>query len=227
MVIIVGIAVPRCITVFLLISGFVPDANTEKEKDKMRNFNDDLKDSDKFSDSLEIIQLYEKKFRSKIKEKEKITDRKSQKKGYDTKIIFDDGLIVTIEEKFRPDPNKFYPDLLIEIEHTNGSHRIGWLYKSNAEILAYFQRRPDDSCFNLTLWKLKEIAEWTKSNEFITLLNDRKIKEINSESEDDYGHHWKTKNYAIPFSILRTKSFNYHVNKSNFLPIEFFDRREV
>jgi len=187
----------------------------------MRDFYKDLIDSNNLSESKEILDLYEKKFHSKIKNRIKITDRSSQKKGYDIELHLEDGRILTIEEKFRPDSKKFYPDLLVEIKHTNGDTRMGWLYKSNAEILAYFQRKPDDSAFNLTLWKLKEISEWTKSNNFLSLLDLGYIKEIISHSNINKNQ-WTTINYAIPFNILKKTNLNYKANKINYLPLEFF-----
>jgi len=187
------------------------------------DFDVDYKWSEKISESIEIEELYEKKLNSKIIQRIKITNRKQQKAGYDIELILFDGRRLTIEEKIR---SKFFPDLLLEIKHENGKKKIGWLYKSEAEVLSYIQ--PTDKEYILTLWKLKDLAQWSKTKEFFQLINDEKIKEIWSSSIRN-NREWRTENYAIPFHILKDKNFEYknkdfEKNKSN-LPLEFFSKK--
>jgi len=184
-----------------------------------RDFNDDLKKSQKASRSIEIEEIYEKKLQSKIKKRTEIKDKSQQNAGYDIELHLEDGRLLTIEEKFRW---TFYPDLLLEIKHENDNNKIGWLYTSEAEILAYFQMK--DS-FILTLLKLKELAQWSRSVEFLKLLTEGVIKEKSSETKRGE-HHWRTKNYVVPFHILRNKNFEYRNKKyektRKDLPLEFY-----
>jgi len=186
----------------------------------MNDFDVNWIESDKLSDSKEIQELYEKKLGSKIIQRIKIKDRKQQRAGYDIELHLEDGRILTIEEKFR---KSFYPDILLEIKHINGNNKIGWLYKSEAEILAYFQ--PYKKGYNLTLWKLKDFALWSRSDQFLRLLEGKAIKEIWSKTVRS-GETWRTQNYAVSFRILRNCSFEYRnteyeKNKNN-LPLDFF-----
>ena len=182
-----------------------------------RSFKDDYEYSEKNSNSVEVKQLYEKKLNAKIIEREKIVDKKQQKSGYDVILKLDDGRVLTIEEKFR---QTFYPDILLEINHIFGKKKkIGWLYKTQSEILAYFQHK--NNGLMLTLWKLKELARWSKSKEFLELLNEETIKEKwSSTKEGDV--FWKTKNYGVPFYVLKNKGFEYKKNNGNELPLEFY-----
>ncbi|GAI22803.1 unnamed protein product, partial [marine sediment metagenome] len=166
-----------------------------------RDFYKDLRNSNKISDSTELFELYEKKLQSKIIEREKVTNRKQQKKGYDLKLSLFDGRILTIEEKIR---DTFYPDLLLEVKHENDFARIGWLYTSEAEILSYIQ--PTDRGLYLSLWKLKELAIWSKTEDFLLLVDKEIIREKWSRSKKDRKM-WSTQNYAVPFHILRSKTF--------------------
>jgi len=190
---------------------------------KFNNFESNLKNSNEKSDTKKIKEIYEKKLNSKIKKRKKITNRKSQKKGYDIELQLGDGRILTIEEKIR---EEFYPDLLLEIKSVfNGKTKLGWLYKSEAEILAYFQ--PYKQGYNLTLWKLKELAKWTKSEQFINLVRYGMVKKIWSPSNNNAGAKWWTQNYAVSFRILRNKDFSYrnkiYEKTRKNLPVEFFD----
>ena len=194
---------------------------------KVNNFENNLDNSNKLSNTKKIKELYEKKLNSKIIKRIEITNKKSQKKGYDLEIHLADGRILTIEEKFR---NIFYPDLLLEIKSIfNGESKLGWLYKSEAEILAYFQ--PYKQGYNLTLWKLKELAKWTKSEQFINLVKCGVVIEKWSPSNNNTGDEWWTQNYAVSFRILRNKDFSYR-NKTyektkKDLPIEFFESNKL
>lgn len=186
------------------------------------NFLNDLSESNRLSDSEEIKKLYEIKLKSKIIKRIKIEDRKQQKKGYDIILELDDGKILTIEEKFR---KTFYPDILLEIRHTNGANKIGWLYLSEAEILAYFQLIKKD--YSLTLWKLKDLAYWSKTKNFFELVNEEKIKEHWSSSHKN-NNSWRTMNYSVPFYILKDKKFEYRHKEyekiKNILPLDFYDK---
>jgi len=186
--------------------------------DESRDFDDDYKLSEEYSESKEVKEIYGKKLKSKIIKRTKIIDRIQQKSGYDIVLELNDGRVLTIEEKFR---RMFYPDILLEIRHDyeDNSKKTGWLYKSEAEILAYFQLKND--ILMLTLWKLKELSNWSKTKEFIELVNEEIIKERWSKSKRN-GVRWKTKNYAIPFYILRNKGFEYKKNDGNTLPLEIF-----
>lgn len=182
------------------------------------DFWDDMINSNNISDSSEIKKIYEQKLDSKIVKRIGIKNKVQQKAGYDIELYLEDGRILTIEEKIR---NEFYPDLLLEIQHTNGISKHGWLYKSQAEILSYIQ--PYKQGYHLTLWKLKELAEWTKSEQFLFLLNSDAIKEIWSKTNCS-GVKWCTKNYAVSFRILRNLPFRYKKNSfdKNGMPIEFW-----
>ena len=191
-----------------------------------RDFKKDLDESNRLSDSEEIKKTYEKKLNAKIINRRKVTDIKQQKKGYDVVLDLDDGKILTIEEKYR---FVFFPDLLLEIKHINDNNKLGWLYHSEAEILAYFQPNQKDGYY-LTLWKLKDLAQWSKTEEFIELLNRGTIKEHWSSSHRG-NNSWKTMNYSIPFYILKDKNFEYMPNKEyeknkKTLPLDFYDGRE-
>jgi len=186
----------------------------------MNDFDSNWVESDKLSDSKEIQELYEKKLGSKIIKRIKIKDREQQKAGFDIILYLKDGRILTIEEKFR---KTFYPDILLEIKHVNGNNKIGWLYTSAAEILAYFQ--PYKKGYNLTLWKLKDFTIWSRSDQFLHLVKEEVIKEVWSKTVRS-GKKWRTQNYAVSFRILRNKSFSYinseyEKNKNN-LPLDFF-----
>jgi len=164
--------------------------------------------SKKISDSPEIKRLYEKKLKSKIINRIKITDRIQQKAGYDLELHLEDGRILT------------NPDLLLEIQHVNGISKLGWLYKSQAEILSYIQ--PYKNGFHLTLWKLKDLKDWTKTDQFLLLLNSDVVKEIWSNTKYN-SVYWRTKNYCVSFRILRNLPFNYVSNDNNEnLPLDFY-----
>lgn len=186
--------------------------------DEPREYNEDYKRSEEYSKSKEVKELYEKKLKSKIIKRTKIINRIQQKSGYDIVLELDDGRVLTIEEKFR---ETFYPDILLELRHVyeDNSKKTGWLYKSEAEILSYFQRK--DGVFILTLWKLKELSNWSKTKEFLELLDEGTIKERWSKSKRN-GVFWNTKNYAVPFYVLRNKGFEYIKNSGNELPLEFY-----
>ena len=190
--------------------------------DEHRDFYTDLNESNKKSDSKEVFEVYEKKLQSKISDRIKITNRKQQKKGYDLELYLDDGRILTIEEKIR---DTFFPDILLEVKHENSFTKVGWLYTSEAEILAYFQPKGDS--YYLSLWKLKELAIWSKSNEFLVLLNEGTIKERWSQSKKG-DKQWRTQNYVVPFHILKDKGFEYRNKKyeknKSILPLEFFNK---
>lgn len=186
----------------------------------MNDFDINWIESNKLSGSKEIQELYEKKLGSDIIQRIKIENRTQQKTGYDIELHLADGRILTIEEKFR---KSFYPDILLEIKHINGNNKIGWLYTSEAEILAYFQHYKKG--YNLTLWKLKELALWSRSDQFFRLLDGKVIKEIWSNTVRS-GEKWRTKNYTVSFRILRNKPFCYrnkeYEKNKNTLPLDFF-----
>lgn len=182
----------------------------------VNDFWDNMIESNELSDSEQIKKIYEKKLESKIDKRIKIKDKKQQKAGYDVELHLSDGRILTVEEKIR---KQFHPDLLLEIKHYNGYKKPGWLFHSNAEILAYFQ--PYKHSFHLTLWKLKELAEWVQSKQFTFLLNSGSIKEIWSKTNCN-GNRWRTKNYAVSFRILRNLSFVYKKNECDTIPIDLW-----
>lgn len=185
----------------------------------MREFYKDMINSREISRYDEIKQLYEYKLNSKIIERIEIKNRKQQKAGYDIELHLDDR-ILTIEEKFRL---QFFPDILLEIKHINGFTDVGWLYHSEAEVLAYFQLKEND--WTLSLYNLKKLAEWTKTNDYLELLNSGIIKEIWSSSHKN-NTEWLTMNHAIPFHILRKYNFNYRNKKyekdKKILPLDFY-----
>ena len=181
----------------------------------MNDFWVDYIKSREVSRSEELKNCYEKKLCSKIAKRIEIDKKNQQKAGYDIELHLEDGRILTIEEKIR---FKFYPDLLVEIKHYNGNEKPGWLFKSQAEILSYVQ--PYKKGYHITLWKLKDIAEWVRSEQFYRLYNAGVIIE-KWGSTNFNGNKYRTKNYAISFRILRNLPFEYKKNDEN-LPIEMW-----
>ena len=182
--------------------------------------------AEKVLDSKEAKELRERRLNAKILKREKYKDMRSQRKGYDTFLDLDDGRHLTFEEKVRRD---FYPDLLLEIKSISlddGSIRLGWLTKSEAEVLAYFQPKNGKPAGYLTLWKLKDLAHWSKTNEFIDLVNKGIIKEVWSRSLKD-GRKWKTMSYAVPFHVLNKKDFSFinddYEKNRDIIPLDFWN----
>lgn len=186
-----------------------------------RDFDTDWAWSETFLVSPLVISLYERKLGSKII-RIPVNRRESQVKGYDAILHMEDGRILTVEEKVR---SRFYSDLLVETMNVFEDGRIekGWLFKTQAEVLSYFQKKTCEDDWNLTLWNPKQLAIWVNGQEFLSMVNNNVVKKIKSNSHRG-NTRWHTVNYAIPFHITKTKKeIHYHQNRPKEMPLEFYD----
>jgi len=177
-----------------------------------REFNGNRILETRISRSKEIQETYEKGLFAKIILRVEF-GKDEQHKG-DIKLYFSrrrKKFLEIFEEKFRPFNKRFYQDVELEIKHINikGCHYPswpGWLYTSDAKVLAYFQQKADSSWF-LTFWKLQEIKQWSKTDEFSDLRQKDIIKEPRWARSKKGTRKWKTQNYAVPYYILIERDF--------------------
>jgi hypothetical protein len=97
---------------------------------KINEFNTDLEYAAKDS----LFTNFYSNFFTGIKTIKFVEDLETQKKGIDKIITFNNGHIITIDEKKR---RKDYNDILIEIYKNKGLKRKGWLYYTEADFIAY------------------------------------------------------------------------------------------
>lgn len=150
---------------------------------KINDFDLDLKYATK--DSM-FTEFYTEYFEG-IKKIKFIENLEIQKKGIDKVITFNDGRIITIDEKKR---RKDYGDILIEIYKNQRLKRKGWLFYTEAEFIVYGM-------------------EDTKR---IFLINTRKLRKLFFENKEkwlsyrpilSYNPGYVTENRAIPIKELK------------------------
>lgn len=192
----------------------------------VRDFKTDLDWSLKMSRSATIRRTYGKVCGSKVKKRAEEKEFEVQKRGYDVILTLEDGRKLTVEEKFL---SYYRPTVVAEYvkipEARGKSPEIGWLYKSEAEILAYFQKLKRG--WDLTMWKLKDLAKWTRTEAFEKLVEQKKVWFTEQFSKIERPHQptvkWSTVSYIIPVTFLRDQKLEYidpeYEKIRNMLPI--------
>ena len=119
------------------------------------DFKNDLQYSHKGNN--EINAFYYKHF-SDLKNIESKDDLKTQFKGIDKELQFNDGHIIKIEEKKR---RKDWGDILLEIWSNEATQRKGWLYTSQSDYIVYIIE-PSKKVF---LLKTLALRQWAIQNQ--------------------------------------------------------------
>jgi hypothetical protein len=98
------------------------------------NFYKDLAYSLDISKNEEFDRFYNDKFPD-LKKIETVTDKETQLKGIDKILTFENGSIITIDEKIR---RKDYGDIYIELFSNLERQKKGWAYTSQCDYIVYY-----------------------------------------------------------------------------------------
>ncbi|GAI98966.1 hypothetical protein ES703_75949 [subsurface metagenome] len=101
---------------------------------KVHEFNKDLLYSLEPEESKYLDSVYKQIF-PELTDIEFIETRGGQRKGIDKRLYFENGAIITFEEKKR---RVDYGDILLEIWSVWEKRILGWLYTSHADYISYF-----------------------------------------------------------------------------------------
>lgn len=103
----------------------------------LRDFNKDLQYSLEHKEDRSLNDFYKRTF-LEVKEIETMDFKNhaaEQLKGIDKKIYFNNGQVITIDEKKR---KKDYGDIYLELTGNSERRKKGWLYTCNCDYIVYY-----------------------------------------------------------------------------------------
>lgn len=170
----------------------------------------------------EVQEEYMRKLGNRIVRTEILTDKKSQRLGYDRIDWLDDGRILTTEWKT---DSWALPSILLEIKHVfeDGHVKDGWLYTTNAQVLVYVQKTRSGR-YGIGLWNAKKIADWTRTEDYNILCQIGKIVE---KPVWNINGHYITINHSVFYGLIKKLNFGYAKNKRDVLPLEVYGHAAV